>query len=296
MIEPDGRAPDCPAENRAQLARERRIRARQLRVQRNRMRARLLLAAVTAIAVVALGSTLASSLRGPDEPASGAAAQESVPLDMTLSIADRTEPTPFFANYRSLHLYLPVAPTDLTEIGFHQASGDHALNMDSLLPDADMTQAEANRGTGRAVQEADSTGPGVLSGSVLRMWRSNRSGPPDTAVDVGGAPGTTVYAPVSGEVIGVRPYSLYGECEDFEVHIQPSGWPEVDVVMIHITDVMVNTGDTVVGGVTPIARIRLLSDRITHQISAYTSDGGDHVHIQLNRLDVPGKLPEIEGS
>lgn len=128
------------------------------------------------------------------------------------------------------------------------------------------------------------------------MWRSNRSGAPDSAIDVGAPPGTPVYAPVTGEVIGVRAYRLYDKYDDYEIHIQPTGWPEVDVVLIHIDNVSVEVGDHVIGGVTPLAGVRLLSDRVTHQISAFTKDGGDHVHVQLNRLEVPGKLPPIGGS
>ena len=55
-------------------------------------------------------------------------------------------------------------------------------------------------------------------------------------------PGTPVYAPVSGEVLEVRPYYLYGEYADFEIHITPNGWAEVDVVLIHVDNVQVVEG------------------------------------------------------
>lgn len=205
------------------------------------------------------------------------------------------DPTPFFGSYRSLHLYLPVPVEELTEIGFHQASNKAALNMDSLLPDADMGAAADKRGTGRQTA-TETVGPAVLTGSVLRMWRSNRTGPPNTAVDVGAAPGTPVYAPVTGEVVHVRPYRLYDKYDDYEIHIRPNGWAEVDVVLIHVEAPTVSIGDRVVGGCTQIATVRKLSDRVTHQISEYTTDAGDHVHIQLNRLEVPGKLDFVGDS
>ncbi len=121
--------------------------------------------------------------------------------------------------------------------------------MESLLPDADMVLAEQNKGTGRpapAVGE-DDNGPNILEGTVLRMWRSNRTGPPDTAVDVCAPVGSPVYAPVTGEVVEVRPYLLYEKYDDYEIHIRPSGWPEIDLVMIHVDDPAVSAGDHVIG-------------------------------------------------
>lgn len=206
------------------------------------------------------------------------------------------DPTPVFAAYRSMPLRLPVATESLTEIAFHQAAGSSALSMSTTLPDADMALAAAAHGTPDITTAADAGSSNVLQAQVLRLWRSGRNGEPDTAVDVGAPPGTIVYSPVSGEVVAVRTYQLYGEYEDYEIHIQPDGWPEVDCVLIHIDGVRVEVGDRVTAGVTAVAEVRLLSDRVDHQISGYTADAGDHVHVQLNRVDVPGKLEGINGS
>ena len=198
--------------------------------------------------------------------------------------------TPLFATYRSLELHLPVAEQDLTELAFHQASGAKALPMESLLPDADPSAVDHKRGTGRIPAEPDPNAvePGVLGGEVIRMWRSNRSGGPDTAADVGAPAGSPVFAPVSGTVIEVKPYTLYGEHEDIEIHIQPTGWPEIDLVLIHVADPAVGVGDLVVGGVTRIASVRLLSPSVNHQLADYSPCDGDHVHMQLNRVEKPG--------
>ena len=215
----------------------------------------------------------------------------------TTASADGTA-TPLFACYRSLHFYLPVLPQDLTEIAFHQASGDIAQHIESLLPDADMTAVAQNRTSQRVLpsNEESNCAPAILTGSVLRMWRSNRRGAPDTAVDVGAPIGTEVRAPVTGRVVEIRPYQLYGEHDDFEIHIQPEGWPELDLVMIHVDDIVVAEGDHVIGGITPMARIRLLSDRVTPQLGQYVPGTGDHIHIQLNTVEVPGMLSTVGGS
>lgn len=200
-------------------------------------------------------------------------------------------PTPFFALYRDLHLYLPLDPANLTAIAFHQAAEDTALTLNSLLPDADMNLAAETRVANRVRISASETDPTVLEGEVLRMWRTNRSGPPDTAVDVGAAPGTIVLAPVTGTVTDVIRYQLYGANEDYEVHIRPFGRPDLCVVLIHIDEPSVAPGDIVTGGTTPVARVRLLSDKIDHQLGGYTTCGGDHVHIQVNNATTCPKTP-----
>lgn len=206
--------------------------------------------------------------------------------------------TPIFATYRTLQLHLAVAEQDLTELAFHQAAGPNALPMESLLPDADPALADDKRGTGRVVPERDpdATEPAVLGGEVIRMWRASRSGPPNTAADIGALAGAPVFAPVSGTVIEVKPYKLYGVHDDLEIHIQPTGWPEIDLVIIHVSDPTVKAGDLVTGGVTRIASVRLLADRVNHQLADYTPDAGDHIHMQLNRVEKPGTTEAAGGS
>jgi len=217
--------------------------------------------------------------------------------EQAVSALAEGDPTALFASYRSMFLYLPVSGSDLTEIAFHQASGDRALSMDPLVPYADMTEAVANHGSGRSIEDSCCPDkPHILGGEALRMWRSNRSGPPDTAVDIGAAPGTAVYAPVSGEVLEVRPYFLYGEHADFEIHITPNGWADIDVVLIHVDNVQVEKGDRVVGGITQLAEIRNLSDDVSLQLAQFDEHGGNHTHMQLNRLEAPGVLPDLNGS
>lgn len=215
--------------------------------------------------------------------------------------APEREQTPMLASYQSLYLRLPVDPDDITQVAFHQASGDQAFHMEPLVEYANLAEAAKLRhaplsiaATGSA--ESSSVADTIWNGKAIQLWRSNRSGKPDTAVDVGADPGTDVYSPVTGTVLQVRSYKLYNKYADYEVHIKPDGWPEVDVVLIHVDDVSVAAGDRVLGGITRIASVRKMSDRISLQLGGYTRNGGDHVHMQLNHVSVPGKLDELMGS
>lgn len=252
-----------------------------------------MLAIVAAALLIGWSVSRPPSPRPPGTSSAHAGGTEQYTAEEAL---DLVVPTPGFATYGQLRLRLPVRPNDLTELGFHQASGKLALHMISTLPDADSAAAAEHKGTGRVPFTAQLDEEVPISGGVLRMWRSNRSGPPDSAVDIGAEPGTPVYSPVSGTVLLVRPYKLYGKHDDFEIHIQPDNCPDIDVVLIHVENPVISAGDRVVAGVTRLAQVRRLSDRVNHQLAYYSTTSGDHVHMQLNRLEIPGVVPEPEGS
>jgi len=203
-------------------------------------------------------------------------------------------PTPIFASYRSLQLRLPVSTKDLTEVGFHQAAYTYALHMATPLVEADNSDTKDAHGTGRETSTQPTGADAVLQGKFIRMWRS-RPGKPDSAADVGAKPGSDVYSPVTGTIVKIKKYKLYGKYDDYEIHIQPKGWSDVDLVMIHVTDLSATVGEEVVAGETRLAAVRKLSDRVQHQLKEYTADGGDHTHMQLNNSKDP-RYKGLEGA
>lgn len=254
-----------------------RDRRQSARVRRNRTVAAVIAVAVLVVAVV--GWRAASDRFAATHPF--APKRASAPAGVTVATAAPAEPTPMFAAYRSLQLRLPVAPVDLTEVGFHQASYSYALPMTTPLPDADMTAAKKLQTTNRDLTKQEQGPAATLTGSVLRMWR-DRPGQPDTAVDIGADPGAKVFSPVTGTVVLVKEYDLYNKYPDTQVHIQPDGFPNVDVVLIHFQDPTVRAGDRVEAGVTQVGSLRKLSDKMNLQLRSYTSNGGNHVHLQVN--------------
>ncbi|GAB4289026.1 MAG: hypothetical protein Kow0067_14820 [Coriobacteriia bacterium] len=275
-----------------------RSRPRPRRKQPNPLMPLILLAIVIVVAMLVAIVRAAEAPRERVSLTEPAAAAESLPAP-----EPEREPTPLIGCYGQIALRLPVDPADLTAIAFHQASGDRAVHLVSFVADADMTRAaelkavpSAEETDGAVAQAAGFDAADVLQGCALRLWRSNRTGMPDTAADIGAAPGSIVYSPVSGTVVLVRPYQLYGQHDDFEIHIQPDGHEELDLVIIHIDEVTVAEGDRVNAGATPVAVVRKMSDKIDLQLGGYVPDGGDHVHFQLNSLETPGVLPSPDGS
>ena len=144
-------------------------------------------------------------------PNGGAHAQASVaPATCFARSRKPVNPTPIFASYGKIQLHLPVPLDKLTEIGFHQASYAWALRMKTPLKDAKNSEANQKRGTSRETSTQPTGANAVLVGKVLRMWRS-RPGKPDTAADVGAKPGSPVISPVTGTVVKVKSYKLYGK-------------------------------------------------------------------------------------
>jgi hypothetical protein len=212
--------------------------------------------------------------------------------------------TPVFAHVGKLALYLPVSPKVVTGVMLHQAAYGHSYHIVPVGSTASGPKTAAAVKAGKKYPIACKTcavvgvvergGQRVIDsiwkGSVIRIWRSGREGKPDTAADVGAVAGTPVVAPVTGTVTLVKPYKLYGRINDFEIHIKPDAMPDADMVVIHVQDLDVTGGERVVGGITPIAHIRLLHDDVNHQLAEYTGDPGDHTHIQVN-WPKPANLP-----
>lgn len=199
-------------------------------------------------------------------------------------------PTPIMSESSGITMHSAVAMEDLTEILIHNASYAYANEITTHLTEATNTEIIAAHGTGRVASEQP-TGDNWMTGEFIRCFREGNAGPVMSAIDCGGPVGATVYAPVTGEVVLVKQYKLYDEIDDYRIHIQPEGRPDLDVVLIHLTDVTVKPGDHVVAGVTPMAKIRDIFQYLDEslQLKNYTAvnDNGNHTHIQVNNANHP---------
>ncbi len=205
------------------------------------------------------------------------------PLPKSLSVREepvfRPPGTPKFASAGRLSLFLPYPKSKLTAMEFHQATNPTALPMtpfglayDRLSP--------ARRTKLVAMKKRGSKTPIVYH----TVWRRGRSGRPDRAVDIGAKAGTPVRAPVTGTVVKVRRYLLYRCYPDYEIWIRPTGLRSVGVVIIHIDRPLVRAADHVYAGTTEIGHVRNLARYMSLQLDSFSKDGGNHVHLQVNRI------------
>ena len=59
-------------------------------------------------------------------------------------------------------------------------------------------------------------------------------GPSTAALDVGAAPGTDVYSPVDGTIVGITPLTLRGKTYGARIDIQPTSAPALVVRVTHL--------------------------------------------------------------
>ncbi len=203
---------------------------------------------------------------------------------------DRSLPTPIMAEVDGVQMHCAVTMEDLTELLFHNASYTYAYQLSTQLTEANNAEIMAAHGTGRR-PSTQPTGNAWMTGQFIRTFRSESAGPQMSAIDCGGAPGTKVYAPVSGEVVLVKEYQLYGQYPDVQIHIRPEGRSDLDCVLIHLQNPTVKQGDTVVAGESELAEIRDVYAYIgeSMQLKQYTAEGdnGNHTHIQMNNVNDP---------
>ena len=203
---------------------------------------------------------------------------------------DCSLPTPIMSEADGVQMHCAVAMEDLTELLFHNASYTYAYGMTTQLSEATNADVMAKHGTGRRAS-TQPTGNAWMTGEFIRTFRSESAGPQMSAIDCGGAVGTKVYAPVSGEVVLVKEYQLYGQYPDIQIHIRPEGRSDLDCVLIHLQNAKVKQGDKVVAGESELAEIRDVYAYIgdSMQLKYYTAenDNGNHTHIQMNNVNDP---------
>ena len=207
--------------------------------------------------------------------------------------------TPLVATCSGVKIHCDVSMEDLTGILFHQASYEYALPLDTELFEADYETIADTRSFFINHDQIVKNDEWAET-EALHIWRTSDTTAPDTSIDIGALAGSTVKAPVDGTVVLVRDYRLYEEMDDVEVHIQPTGRPDLDCVIIHLESPRVKAGDKVEGGVTPIGSVRDIESFLTDvQLGFFTPEGvgGNHSHVQMNDANYPEyREKKLEGA
>ena len=173
-----------------------------------------------------------------------------------------------FATVEGVELGLP-SPNVLL-VGFHEAASRWSL---PLTPQGRLFQ---NENTNKVTAPLDvEDGPGYL---VLSSRGRRAAG--TSAVDIVLRDGEPVLAPVSGTVVEVGPYALYGRYPDHRLVIRPDANPNILVTLIHIQGVSVTVGQQIEAGVTQIAAGPNRFNFTSHIDRYFPTDRWPHVHIE----------------
>ncbi|HET8892871.1 MAG TPA: hypothetical protein VFM96_02080 [Gaiellaceae bacterium] len=253
--------PDMPS---SRPTRRRRVERREVRSARRTRRFALL----TLLAIVLLIALALTALGGSTQRLQRLASTN------LLTNTAQTSPFPQIIALRGpVRLQMPIAQARETAIGYHAAS-DGAL---ALSP----VGHQGNEGFVQRVFHRIFGG-----GGGHPVWYS-LSGGPTSAVDVGAAPGTDVYSPVDGVVVGITPYVVAGHRYGSRIDIQPQSSPSLVVTLTQLrADPALHVGADVVSGATKVGAVVDLSQVERQALSRYTNDAGNHVSIELRTAAV----------
>ncbi|MBD0347514.1 MAG: hypothetical protein ICV59_00050 [Thermoleophilia bacterium] len=171
----------------------------------------------------------------------------------------------------ALRIELPIAQSRVTAIGYHAAStGGLALDPVGRPANEGLLSRLAHRLFGGG-------------GGGLRYYQLGGSGGADTAVlNVGAPPGTDVYAPVDGTVVGISDYIVSGGKYGVRIDIQPAGAPSLVVSLTHLRpDPALEIGSSVASTVSKIGTVLDLSRVEEQALARYTQDEGNHVALEV---------------
>lgn len=150
-------------------------------------------------------------------------------------------------------------------VGFHESSAADALELDPSHSEVGADEASGDE-------------------PVVILPTRRRAGAPTSAVDLAMKPGEAVPAPLSGEVIAVDDYLLYGSTADVVIKIRSDADPSIVATVVHVVDPEVETGDRVVAGTTPVAgeaRQLPFESQIDRFTAEHRGEAAPHVHIEL---------------
>lgn len=215
---------------------------------------------------------VATALRGGSAPNLDQAVAVSAP---ERALAPDGPPIPMLmaSGPNGLELDLPIAQARVTAIVYHGVGDGRVV---ALAPAGHQKNASLLTRLGNLLT-------GASEGSGPSYYIDGAGGGPETgSVDVGAVAGTRVYAPVDGTVVSIRPYVLDGSAHGSVVQLQPTSTPADIVTLTNIrTAGRISVGDQVTAARTRLGTVIDLSKVITQELAKFTSDAGNHVHIEV---------------
>ena len=234
------------------------------------------LAVVVVIAVVALVMLLVTAFGAGDHPAVAVSAPASAARLLPVG-----PPTPrVIARIGPLHLELPVNTTRVTAIGY---AGGTAGAL-ALTP----VGSQKNEGLLKRLFHSVIGGGG---GAPRWYQLSGGVGPPTSALDVGASPGTDVYSPVDGTIVGVQKVILNGRTFGQRIDIQPTAAPSLVISISQLAgDPSLVVGSSVTASGSKLGQVLDFSKVEKQGLARYTNDAGNHVLLEVHpaaTLQVP---------
>jgi hypothetical protein len=240
----------------------RRARRRRAAGHARARRVALLLAASAAIGITLLLSAFGSG-SSASVPTAPAPAQRLLPSG---------PPRPQVVALRNtLRIQMPISQNRVTAVGYHGVDNG-ALALEPV-------GRQGNEGAlARLVRRIAGTGS-----SGITYYQLGGEGPETAVLDVGAAPGTDVYSPVDGTVVGITGYVVSGRRLGSRIDIQPASAPSLVVSLMHLrSEPTLTVGAPVSAATSKIGTVLDFSRVEKQSLARYTQDAGNHVSLELH--------------
>jgi hypothetical protein len=176
------------------------------------------------------------------------------------------------ASAGALQVQLPIAQTAVTAIGYHRA-GSGALTLDPV----------GRQGNAGLFSRLWHRIAGSKSDGLVWYQLSGSRGPGTSALDVGAAPGTDVYSPVAGTIVGITDYVISNRVHGARIDIRPQEAPSVVVSLTHLRpDPALTVGSAVAAAGSKIGVVLDLSQVEQQSLARFTQDAGNNVSLEVH--------------
>ena len=203
-------------------------------------------------------------------------AQTSGAKDQALPIdPNSAETDTILAEAAGLSISSPVRPEEITGLGYHP-EGESLIEMSPRGENLSSNVFLGLLTTGSTPEEI----------RYYVMPPASRAGSRTGALDVGSETGTTVYSPVNGTVVAIRPDPVLQDGAKV-VEIKPDDAPELRVSVSLVGDIDAEIGPKapVTVGITPLGSVADSAEVLKPQLAGYTPGSGNHVTVSVSRVD-----------
>jgi hypothetical protein len=170
----------------------------------------------------------------------------------------------------SLRIQLPIAKSRVTAMGYHAVEG--ALPLEPI-------GRQGNEGLVARLTRRLFGGGG---GNVVWYQLPGGKGSPTAVLDVGAAPGTDVFSPVDGTVVGLTDYVVNNRTLGVRVDIRPLSAPSVLVSLTRLRpDPALSVGSPVAAATSRLGTVIDFTGVERQALARYTQDAGNHVSLQV---------------
>jgi hypothetical protein len=183
------------------------------------------------------------------------------------------------ATVGNLQLKQPVSQGSVTGIGF-RGSRDGAVGLNPA-------GRQANEGLLLRLWHRIA---GTPAGGLVWYQLSGSVGPGTTVLNVGAAPGTDVYAPVTGTIAAISDFVIDGRTLGARIDIRPQEAPAVFVSLIHLRpDPALTVGSSVREATSKIGTVVDVAAVERQALAAHARNDGNNVAIAV--YPAAGTLP-----